>query len=85
MMNVAMMGPALHATFMDVDRTLHHVPNSVGENHCKIWRQGSRPIHTERKRKLKLSLMFVVYYRPRSLGQGNVFTHVCHSVPGGRV
>ena len=36
MMNVAMMGPALHATFMDVERTLHQVPNSVGENHCKI-------------------------------------------------
>ena len=59
MMNVAMMGPALHATFMDVDRTLHHVPNSVGENHCKIWRSGSRPIHIERKRKQKF--FFNVY------------------------
>ena len=36
MMKVATMGPALQATFIDVDITLQQVPNSVGENHCKI-------------------------------------------------
>ena len=41
-----------------------------------------RPIHTEQKRKQKrkLSLMFTA--RKRSLGQGNIFTPVCHSVHG---
>ncbi len=33
MINVAMMGPALQATFIDVERILQYVPNSIGENH----------------------------------------------------
>ena len=45
-----------------------------------------RRIHTERKRKQKrtFSLMFAIFTaRKRSLGQGNIFAPVCHSVHKG--